>query len=67
MKLEGTLPIPTLTATLGPAIGKAWRTVRIDGARKRGPGRGRGVRICTRCRGKGHQRNSFDCPARPAP
>ncbi len=66
MKLEGTLPVPTLTATLDEPIGKAPRIVQIAGESKRGPGRGRGVRICGACRGEGHQRNSYECPARLA-
>jgi hypothetical protein len=67
MKLEGKLPVPSLSAILGDPIGRKPRVVEIVGAPARGPGRGRGVRICGVCRGEGHQRNSFDCPKRGQP
>jgi hypothetical protein len=65
MKAIGKLPSPSLTAILGDPVGNAPRTVQVVGERKRGPGRGRGLRKCGACGALGHQANSYDCPGAP--
>lgn len=65
MKLEGTLPVPRLTATVLPAIGRAPRLVIIHGdrgwrRRLENPPTGH-VHICQGCGEPGHHRGSQRC------
>ena len=66
MKLEGKLPIPTLTATVLPAIGRAPRLIVVHGApgwqRRMTATRTGGVHICKSCGEPGHHQGSKRCP-----
>jgi len=61
MKLEGHLPVPSLSATLFESASKLLAVQVTRGQRSR---RKLGARSCTACGGDGHQRNSSKCPAR---
>ena len=73
MKLEGYVPIPSLSGTLLPAIGRAPREVVMHGSRNwksriaAPPIKRKNTHHCGACGESGHNRASRKCPARPAP
>jgi len=76
MKLEGHLPVPSLTATLpmlpDSAPRNTLRDVVIAGMARIAPVARRDAHHCSRCKAlgleaKGHNSASSLCPSRPAP